>query len=222
MYGGDIDAWRIFANTLKLKTGITLADADNDLAKTTVEAAVKAGVFKSNDDNANFKFGLNPPNTNPIWVDLVQSGRLDFVAAKTIVDDLKTTKDPRLALYFTTDANKGYSGGNLGTKNSYGAFSKPSTTLTAPAFPGLLLDYAETELNLAEAVERGYTVGGTAATHYAAGVTASITYWGGSGTAATTYLAQTTVAYATAAGDYSRKSATKNGSRFTTEVGMHG
>jgi hypothetical protein len=93
-----------------------------------------------------------------------------------------------------------------GTKNSYDAFSKPSETLTAPDFPGLLLDYAETEFNLAEAVERGYAVGGlTAADHYAKAVTASITYWGGTDVQAQTYLALPTVAYATATGTYKQK-----------------
>ncbi|MFA6085906.1 SusD/RagB family nutrient-binding outer membrane lipoprotein [Mucilaginibacter sp.] len=205
IYGGDIPSWKKFANTFKLKMGITLADADNAKAKTVVEAAVAAGVFTSNSDNANFKYALNPPNTNPIWVDLVQSGRLDFIASKTIIDNLKTTADPRLPLFFTTDASGNYSGGVPGTSNSYSAFSKPSTTLTAPNFPGLLLDYAETEFNLAEAVERGYNVGGTAASHYANGITASITYWGGSAAAATAYSLKPTVAYATAAGNYKQK-----------------
>jgi hypothetical protein len=205
IYGGDIASWKKFANTFKLKMGITLADADNAKAKTVIETAVAAGVFTSNDDNANFKFALNPPNTNPVWVDLVQSGRLDFIASKTIVDNLNSSGDPRLSLYFTTDASGKYSGGKPGTSNSYAAFSKPSTTVTAPNFPGLLLDYAETEFNLAEAVERGYNVGGTAAAHYSNGVTASINYWGGTGASATAYLAKPTVAYSTATGNYKQK-----------------
>ena len=205
IYGGDVTKWKLFANTFKLKMGITIADIDNAKAKAVIESAVAAGVFSSNEDNANFKFGQNPPNTNPVWVDLVQSGRLDFVAGKTFIDALTTPKDPRLSLYFTEDAAGGYSGGKIGTKNSYDAFSKPTTTLTAPNFPGLLLDYAETELNLAEAVERGYNVGGTAAGHYASGVTASILYWGGTATDAAAYLAQPSVAYATATGNYKQK-----------------
>ena len=205
IYGGDIDKWRLFANTFKLKMGITIADADNAKAKSVVEAAVAAGVFSSNADNANFQFALNPPNTNPVWVDLVQSGRLDFIASKTIIDNLTATADPRLSLYFTTDAAGSYSGGRPGTKNSYDAFSKPSTTLTAPNFPGLLLDYSETEFNLAEAVERGYNVGGTAAGHYANGITASILYWGGTATDAAAYLAKPNVAYGTATGTYKQK-----------------
>lgn len=205
IYGGDVGKWKLFANTFKLKMGITLADANNGKAKAVVESAVAAGVFTSNDDNANFKFALNPPNTNPVWVDLVQSGRLDFIASKTFIDQLTTSGDPRRALYFTTDASGGYSGGRPGTKNSYDAFSKPSTKLTAPDFPGLLLDYSETEFNLAEAVERGYNVPGTAADHYTKAITASIIYWGGSAVNATTYTALPNVAYATATGTYKQK-----------------
>jgi hypothetical protein len=204
VYGGSIAKWKLFANTFKLKMGITLADADNAKAKTVVSEAVTAGVFTSNDNNANFAFASTPPNTNPVWVDLVQSGRLDFIAAVTIVNNLSATSDPRLPLFFTTDESGGYSGGILGAKNSYDAFSKPSTTLTAPDFPGLLLDYAETEFNLAEAVERGY-ITGSAADHYAKAITASIEYWGGTSAQATTYLALPSVAYATATGNYKQK-----------------
>lgn len=206
IYGGSIISWKKFANTFKLKMGITIADADNAKAKAAVEAAVAAGVFTSNADNANFKFASSPPNTNPVWSDLVQSGRKDFIASKTLITDLTTGNDPRLSLYFTKDAAGGYSGGAPGTKNSYTAFSKPAVALTAPDFPGLLLDYAETEFNLAEAVERGYNVGGgTAESHYKAAITASISYWGGTTTQANTYLALPTVAYATATGTYKQK-----------------
>ena len=223
IYSGDIDSWKKFANTFKLKMGITLADADNATAKTVVEAAVAAGIFTSNADNANFKFALNPPNTNPVWVDLVQSGRLDFIAAKTIVDNLSATADPRLSLFFTTDAAGGYSGGKIGTKNSYDAFSKPSTTLTAPDFPGLLLDYSETEFNLAEAVERGYNVGGgTAAVHYANAITASIAYWGGTTEDVAAYLAKPTVAYATATGTYKQKIGYQKWLALITGAGTNG
>lgn len=205
IYSGDVAQWKKFANTLKLKMGITIADYDNALAKTTVESAVSAGVFRSNSDNANFKFGAAYPSTNPIWEDLVQSGRKDFVGGATIVNTMKATGDPRLSKFFTTDANGEYSGGIIGSKNSYGAFSKPSTTITQPSYPGLILDYSETEFNLAEAAERGYSVGETAATHYNNAITASVLYWGGTEAEATAYLAKPTVAYATATGNFKQK-----------------
>jgi hypothetical protein len=68
-----------------------------------------------------------------------------------------------------------------------------------------LFDYAEVEFLLAEAVERGYTVGGTAAQHYNNAVTASIEDWGGTALDATGYLANPAVAYATAAGTWKQK-----------------
>jgi hypothetical protein len=68
-----------------------------------------------------------------------------------------------------------------------------------------LFDYAEVEFLLAEAVERGYTVGGTAAGHYNNAITASIEDWGGTELMAANYLTNPKVAYATAAGTWKQK-----------------
>jgi hypothetical protein len=213
IYGGDATAWKKFAATLKLKMGITLADADNAKAKTAVESAVATGVFTSNADNALFGYQTSPPNTNPIWVDLVQSARQDFVGCSTLMGLLNPQTplaDPRLPYFFTVNASGVYAGADPGASAAFSDFSKPSGSLlvgssigkiTNPDFPGLLLDYAETEFNLAEAASRGFSVGaGTVADHYNKGVTASITYWGASATEAAAYLVQPNVAFATAAG----------------------
>lgn len=209
IYGGDATKWKLFANTFKLKMGITVSDLDNAKAKTVVESAVTAGVFTSNADNAYFQYLSAPPNTNPIWVDLVQSGRKDFVATTTLINQLQSTNDPRLPFYFTLDAAGGYSGGVPGASSNYTTFSKPSTTITAPDFPGLLLSYAETEFNLAEAIERGYNVGGTAATYYNNGITASVLQWKGTTNSAEIYIVQPSVNYLTATGTYKQKIGTQ-------------
>lgn len=189
IYNGDVSEWKKFANSFKLKMGITIADVDNAKAKSTVESAVIGGVFTSNADNAVFKYLSSPPNTNPIWVDLVQSGRKDFVGASTLIDKMLSLDDPRVDKYFTVDANGGYSGGDPGQSSNYATFSKPAVAITAPDFPGDLLDYSEVEFLLAEAAQRGYNVGGTAAEHYAKAVTASILFWGGTSADASSYLA---------------------------------
>jgi hypothetical protein len=195
IYGGDMAMWKKFANSLKLKMGMTIADADNAKAKATVESAVASGVFTSNADNATFHYLSAPPNTNPIWVDLVQSGRKDFVVASTIVNRMLALNDPRTDDYFTTDAVGGYSGGTPGASSNYATFSKPADAIAAPDAPATLLSYAEVEFFLAEAKERGYNVPGTAMGHYNAAVTASILEWGGTTTEAVTYLAQPSVMY---------------------------
>ncbi|MDB5232502.1 MAG: SusD/RagB family nutrient-binding outer rane lipoprotein [Chitinophagaceae bacterium] len=71
--------------------------------------------------------------------------------------------------------------------------------------PGDLLDYAETEFLLAEAVERGIAVGGTAQSHYNNAIMASITFWGGKVSDANLYLLNPSVDYTTATGNYKQK-----------------
>ncbi|WP_426670549.1 SusD/RagB family nutrient-binding outer membrane lipoprotein [Mucilaginibacter sp. McL0603] len=221
IYTGDPAKWLKFANTFKLKMGITIADYDNATAKTTVEAAVAAGVFASNSDNATFNYVASPPNTNPVWVDLVQSQRHDFVATSEFLGLLSpntATADPRLPYYFAENVSSLYVGAPNGSGNGglvYSQYSLPSgplltpgppTTpqpksigsLTNPDFPGDLLDYSETEFNLAEAADRLYNVGGSAESHYNSAITASITYWGGTDAQAAAYLALPNVAFTTA------------------------
>jgi len=213
VYGGDPAAWKKFANTLKLKMGIVIADFDNAKAKTTVEAAVTGGVFTSNADNALFKYQTTPPNTNPIWVDLVQSQRHDFVGTSQFINLLAPnlpTQDPRMPYFFSVNNAGQYVGADNGSGDGglvYSQYSLPSGpllvkgslgSLTNPDFPGVLLDYSETEFNLAEALARNYVVGGTLIGHYNSAITASIEAWGGSAADAATYLALPNVAFATA------------------------
>jgi hypothetical protein len=198
IYNGNVAQWKKFANSLKLKIGMTLADADPATAKTAVESAVAGGVFTSNADNAVYQYLSGPPNTNPIWVDLVQSGRKDFVVTNTLINKLMSLNDPRLNDYATLDAANKYSGGEPGDNNNYATFSKPNEKITTPDFPALLLSYDEVEFFLAEAKERGFTVPGTAMEHYNKAVTASIMYWGGTQAEATAYLARPGVAYSSA------------------------
>ena len=204
LYGGDMAGWKTFANSLKLYLGMMYADVDANKAKSLVEQAAP-GAVASNAENVAFHYLSSPPNTNPVWVDLVQGGRKDFVAANTIVDFMNGLSDPRVPLYFTTDAAGGYSGGIYAASNNYSTYSKPSSRVTGPDYEALFFDYAEIRFLLAEAAERGFNVGGTAAEHYEAAIRASIEYWGGSPADADAYLANPAVAYATAAGDWKTK-----------------
>jgi hypothetical protein len=181
-----------------------MADVNTADAQQAAQQAVAAGVFSSNGDNAIIQYEGSTPNTNPLWVDLVQSGRSDFVAANTVVDFMNTLSDPRRAVYFD-DNQAGYVGGPYGENNSFSQYSHVGDVMHDPTFRGVLLDYAEVEFLLAEAAERGYTVGGTAESHYNNAITASMADWGVSSTDAATYLASSSVAYTTATGTWRQK-----------------
>ena len=212
MYGGDVALWYKFANSLKLRMGLLIADTGDPAAKTAVESAAPKAI-SSNDDNAKVIYQGSVPNTNQIYIDLVASGRNDFVIANTIIDTMNFLDDPRRAFYFTqvdTSTVAGveklaYSGGLYGGSNNFLSYSHVADLIETPTFPGTLFDYAEVEFLLAEAVERGFSVGGTAADHYNNAITASIEDWGGTAADATAYLSNSKVAYATAEGTWKKK-----------------
>lgn len=205
IYGGDADAWKKFANTYKLRLAIRLADSDDARAKSMVEAAVNSGVFTSSADNFQIQYLSNPPNTNPLWEDLVQSGRSDFVAANTLVDYMNGLEDPRRDVYFSgpVDSLGNPIGGIYGAANNYNANSQAGTILTDPELPGVFLSYTEVRFLLADAAERGYSVGGTTEEHYNAGITSSFDDWGVAG--ADAYLQNPDVAWSTAPGNWKEK-----------------
>ncbi|MCK9421775.1 MAG: SusD/RagB family nutrient-binding outer membrane lipoprotein [Bacteroidales bacterium] len=215
MYQGDVAAWLKFANSLKLRMGLLLAElpAEANLVKTTVEDAVTAGVISSNADNARLVYLGAQPNTNPVYDNLTASGRNDFVPANTLVDAMNTLEDPRRPFYFTqidtssTGTPKlAYVGGIYGESNNFNTYSHVSNMIARePTFEAMIFDWAETELLLADAVERGFSVGGTAEEHYNAGIKASIAYWGGSDADAATYLANPGVTYTSAPGTFKEK-----------------
>lgn len=208
IYGGNVDSWIKFTNALRIKMAMLIVEVDNAKAVSIVNEAA-ANTFTSNADNFRFAYKTTQPNTNPIWVDLVNSKRTDYVPANTLVDIMNTRNDPRRPFYFTTVGGV-YKGGTYGSGNSYDSYSHVSPKITAPDFEALLLDYPEVEFLLAEAAARGgFNVAGAAAEHYTKAITASIKYWGGSDADVVAYLAQPTVAYATAAGTWAEKIGTQ-------------
>jgi len=211
IYGGSTSNWKKLANSLKLRMAIRIADMDNAKAQSMAEAAVASGVFESSTDDFEITYEGSTPNTNPLWEQLIQSGRSDFVAANTFTDVLNALDDPRRPAFFKgniTNPDTGevmYVGGEYGNANSYPANSQPGAILEDPTFPGTIMDYTEVRFLLADAVERGYNVGGTAEEHYSAGVKNSIEEWGFTSDDADAYLAQEAVAYSTASGTWKEK-----------------
>ena len=204
IYGGDVAKWKMFANSLRLKLAINLDDVDHTYATAEALAAVTSGVISSSSSNAALKYLSTQPNTNPIFVDVVASGRDDFVPTSTIIDKMNALNDPRMSAFFTQVGGI-YEGGTPGDGNTFDNFSHIGTSILEPTFEALLFDYSEVEFLLAEAVERGINVGGSASSHYTNGISASLDYWNVSSSDKATYLANSSVDYASATGNWKQK-----------------
>lgn len=201
--GGDMARWLKYAHSLRIKLAITIADVDNAAAKTAIEASAASGLSDAV-DKIKLTY-LTALNANPLYTDIVLGGRNDYLASVDLMTPLITMSDPRKTQFFGTNNAGAFAGGIVGASNTASEISKPSIKVSATDAPYIIMDNVETEFYLAEAIERGYTVGGTAATHYNKAIKESILAWGGTEAEADTYLARTDVAYATATGDWKQK-----------------
>lgn len=216
IYQGNTAQWIKFANSLKIRMGLVLADlpSESALSHQLVESG-SADPILSNDDNATMDYLSATPNTNPLYADQVLSSRQDFIITNTLVDALGSLNDPRREYFFEpnlddpTTPQVEYAGGRPGHTETYGSFTHVNEGLRQPNAPGVIFTASETEFLLAEAVERSYNVTGTAEVHYNNAVRLSILEWGGTDADADAYLAQPTVAYNTAGGSWQQRIGTQ-------------
>ena len=162
-----------------------------------------------------FKYDVDPDTKKRIDTELLPQIEGE---AQTVVliykggDSLVQVDLPFMALQVDTlnafSYNKGSIAGLDGAQ-TYTNYTHFADVFFEPTFPAILQDYAEVEFLLAEAVERGYGVGGTAEEHYNNAITASILYYGGTQAEVDTYLAREDVAYGTAADTWKEKIGTQ-------------
>ena len=198
IYNGDVAKWKKFSYSLMLRLGLRLTKVDPSLAKTWVTKAIAGGVILNGTDNAIMKYtdGPNDFNRNPVGFD---ARRQDFTAgsfgqknveggklAKTFIDLLKTTADPRISVYAgvwqgnvqntTLAVQKGFPNGTktAPTAIEQATYSEPNqSTVFKYDAPLVLISNAETNLYLAEAAARGWYTAETDKDLYEKGVKAS-------------------------------------------------
>lgn len=211
VYGGNVEKWIKFANSLKLRLAMRVSYGNQALAKEMAESAVKheVGVFTSNDDNA--KFGTWGNDGNPIRV-AVRYNKVtthddgttcgtdagDSHVAADIICYMNGYADPRRAAYFTKCEWTGYDYEYAGMRRG---ITIPVQTTIGHKFSGFTLaatdpvcwmNAAEVAFLEAEAVAVfGFDMNGaTAKELYEKGVELSFDQWGVSGAA--NYLADNT------------------------------
>jgi hypothetical protein len=208
LYAGDMAKWQKFANSLRLRLAIHLSNADATKGASEAAAAVAAagGVFTSNADNAQLMYLATSPNQNPIYGDAHVGNRDDYGLSRSFVDTLNSWNDPRLPVYAQVPpagtAYRGLANGLLDGEriDSLDALKYISRIgelwRETPDAPLVLLSYAEVLFLKAEAAERGWIPGGSAAaaTYYHDGIVASFAQYGLLADTAA-YLGQAKVGY---------------------------
>ncbi|AKP52325.1 hypothetical protein CA2015_2919 [Cyclobacterium amurskyense] len=205
-YGGDIDKWKKFANSLMLRLSMRLTEVRPDLAETWAKKAIAGGVIMTDEEIAKVTYldgqiehSRNPKAANLLVQDYqnpqagvsnTQGGKY----AETLIEHLKATGDPRLNVisvvwvdnpdgdgyvYDTaTSIQRGMKNGALfGEPDDFHTYSEPHpNTVLSYASPVLTMTNAETNLLLAEASIRGWYTGSAKAA-YEDAVRAGMRHW---------------------------------------------
>lgn len=203
MFGGNMNLWLAFANSLKLRILIRENNVVNasviqaELAKTAGYGYLGLG----QDALVNPGYTNADGKQNPIWSSLGTNaaGALQtdgynlYKAGKYAMDFYKTTNDPRLAYFYTPNAEKlldpGYSSPTvpadtgqfsadpLGVQVIHGGSSIGPGILRGATAPGIVMTASESLFLQAEAAVDGY-ISGNAQQLYQQAITASFEYLG--------------------------------------------
>ncbi|WP_417940478.1 SusD/RagB family nutrient-binding outer membrane lipoprotein [Flavobacterium sp. RS13.1] len=200
IYGGNVEKWRKFANSLRLRLALRISDKDAARAKTQAEAAVAAGVMQSNDDSAYYKVTKDTYNN---FVDIMKYW--GFAMTADMESMLKGYNDPRMKIWFSpvTDATSAYKGqyvglpSGIGTSISWGkdlSGTNQVTTFSDNVTKNIeVMMASESNFSRSEGVLLGWNMSGSAKTLYEDGIRLSMQQWGVTdNTAINAYIAGTT------------------------------
>lgn len=195
IYGGQVEKWAKFANSLKLRLAMRMVYADPATAKKAAEevAADEVGAFASNDDNALYD-NFNANAKNPFYVVQVEYNGGDSMAAADIITYMNGYNDPRRAAYFNKSQFDGFDyvglrhGIVMPANDVMHRYSAINISMDSPF---TWMNAAEVAFLKAEAVAVfGFDMGGSAKEFYEQGVRLSFAQWGVAG--ADAYLADAT------------------------------
>lgn len=181
IYGGDIDLWKQFINTLKLKIYLRMAYTPQ-----ANPAAVNALITENNflTEEAAFTTFANVVNkTNPFYGTFMSTGgsglgAVNHVASNTLHDFYVANNDPRLGTVYRRSPVTGLfpsiaQGSGNTYNNTASAYARPNIRPTTPVF---LMSTVESNFMQAEALIR-YAGGTGAKAKYDAGILASLTIY---------------------------------------------
>lgn len=201
IYGGDMEKWLKFGNSLRLRVAMRMSKTD-DYAKAheIFDEVGVDGFMTSIGDNAAFPYIGAAPNNSPFYDAWWTSSRNDFTVAKPIIDLMKGVDDtlnnkvnpfhglvdPRLQMYsrprkgaymgIPYGMNEGQTQAYWGKKLAPSFYGPAAYDVsTAPVI--LNSKYAPVYMEYAEVEFMLSELLNWDQTHYMAGIKASIDYW---------------------------------------------
>lgn len=204
MYGGSMEKWRKFNNSLYLRLLCRVSGRDEMNTGTKMQEIMANPstypIFESNDDNATVNFSGQDPYRNTFAItdegSFTSSGRklTKQLIGMTVVENVsgqQIFEDPRLAIFgkknpsIETNPDNIWIGTIAGcTEEEQSAADRGSSWLNTSVFcraeaPAYYMDYAEIQFILAEAAIKGLISGDEtkAKEYYTAAVTASLEKW---------------------------------------------
>lgn len=188
MYGGDVNKWIKFANTLRLRLAMRISKVDPARAKAEAEAAVAGGLMTTSPgDDALVQRSVKGNDYNGLSI---MSDWNEFRMSAAMESTLKGYDDPRIGTYFLPAvATKSYDGLRNGLTTTqltdpvntadYNSHVGQRWTSTGLATPQNVMATAEAYFLMAEGALNGWNMGGgTAKDFYNKGIAMSMTQWG--------------------------------------------
>lgn len=202
LYNGDITRWKRFGYSLLLRFGMRVSEVDPAMAEQYVQAAFNGGVFQSNDDNAiimrdsNYNFSLsdtfnggerNNFYMTKVFVDYLNANndpRLSSFAVRYVGAEGSGDQDNRLNRSMDPSDQIGMPLGHDqttihdqaqsdGLESMWDYSQVDRDRIGSQTAPDFLITYAQTQLLLAEAAERGW-ISGTGVDYFSEGVQAHL------------------------------------------------
>jgi len=202
LFNGDISRWKKFATGLTIRLLIRQSKKADPTAALTniINNPTQYPLFTSHEDQAALQYLEVWDNSMPLYTRSNSDYATSTRVSKNLVDNLKLLNDPRLHVYALptqTSSNASDDPADYeyhGAVNAMGPLLNPADysapgMLWAPlqynslasmtAAQALLLTYSEVQFNLAEAAEKGYIPGGSAAaeTYYLNGIADQFEYY---------------------------------------------
>lgn len=194
-YAGDINKWIKAAKSLKLRTLMTMVDADPTKAAAIGTLVTSGGFIGATADNFKVNFELTAGKRNPKYaINLQYNGGIEFFyASPYVVDFMNTTTDPRLPRFFDLpDGQSTYVGIEAGENADDAVHAKLAATIHTADQPEYVFTYQEMLFYQAEVYARGLGVTAnlaTANTLYKSAIEQSCVFWGVDAGTASTYAA---------------------------------